>query len=1013
MKKDKSDSNFKLIHSSSGIRVSQACDRCRIKKVRCDGQYPCSNCVKVRFDCKTSDKLTRRAFPKGYTENLEKKIMALEQELKSLKENGGNGGGSGVTNIVSETGASSRSGSSSGVNLTAGAANTDTGFSVGGSNFINSGGNGGSTIKSTEDHTRNIKINNPIDQILNIDNKGIIIGNDNLNFESQFNHLLINLNLPFLKIKNSHNYLINDPNSFLYSSNMNNSDLNLIYSPLTINNTSLPLDIYNLFIKLINSLKIVCKKKSQLDIQIIKFFLNYNIFIPIFDYNQFIDLYNQFHISYPFIFTYNDSSINGFNLSIDYSIIDKYFLLVVQIYIIIFINDESCLLNLNLVNENFKVNSLDFHLYQLLPYFNSFHITIPQLQTYLLFSYYSLLKNNKEKSLILLNLSNSFIGILGINLNSKNLFFNDLSLSKIEKKTRVKNFWSFKILLKCFNLKFGFKPSLNTTVVNPVTIDKYFQLTPEKLSSLLDDESLSDMLKPSIEFLNLMNIIIPSSFSPNYYQYLKKDTKKKSNPKLHWILNDDDGDGNDGNLNYNFNQFMIIDKNLVEWHRSLQSKTIDLSHLQQLNLTKISDINSNNLYNDLKENNQILNHESLIQYYKTGLPDVRACSQLISVQLNFHYNLIRSQNYLNFIVDKELSYDHYMSIFQLSKEVLRYFLLIFNHVAQSQRVNDKPNIVMQSLGLDVDEDGFVINDFSVKRKKPNNNINLKRNTRQVPDSPFNVMMNGLSLTIISLKKSILLQMVYSYICLMKFVKRNEYDQIPDSLNLIRDCIQLFIKSFISYEPSKVRPKDDEIYKKLLNDEFKDDILRDEDDNEEEDTFYSMIDWDDEEMHEDLKYLKILKSILYKTESMKKRMEQRRHNIPENFNHHKNQQNQQNQNSLYNHNQYNQQNHKPYHHSQVRQDNQEYNPISPHSTQNMNLPHYSEYNKPINSNISTPQYYEGSSPNLNYKIPLVNKLDYSMTDGYRQYHNQGDTVKKEKLVINDLVNMKNNQWGNNQ
>ena len=66
------------------------------------------------------------------------------------------------------------------------------------------------------------------------------------------------------------------------------------------------------------------------------------------------------------------------------------------------------------------------------------------------------------------------------------------------------------------------------------------------------------LLKPSIEFLNLMNIIIPSSFSPNYYQYLKLDKKKKekehpnnahNHHRLDWILNEDDGDGNDGNLN--------------------------------------------------------------------------------------------------------------------------------------------------------------------------------------------------------------------------------------------------------------------------------------------------------------------------------------------------------------------------------------------------------------------------------------------------------------------------------
>lgn len=950
-KKDKSQSNLKLIHAGTGVRVSQACDRCRIKKVRCDGQFPCGNCDKVGFECKTSDKLTRRAFPKGYTENLERKVQELENEVKNLRDNGAKYDKDQDQEKEKEKEKEDADDNDSKV-------------------IIN----------------KNIQINNPIDQILNIDNKGIIIGNDNLNFESQFNHLLINLNLPFLKIKNSHNYLINDPNSFLYSGNSTNTDLDLIYNPLTNNaSANLPTDIYNLFVKLINNFKLIFANKNQLDCQIIQFFLNYNIFIPIFDYNQFIELYNEFHISYPFIFTYNDSSINGYNLSINYSIINKYFLLIIQIYTIIFINDESCLLNLNLVNSNFKVKNVSFELYDFLPYFNTFHISIDQLQTYLLFLYYSLLNNNKEKSLILCNLANSFIGILGINLNSKNLFFNDLSLSKIDKKIRIKNFWSFKILLKCFNLKFGYKPSLNTTIVNPVTIDKYFQLTPEKLSSLLDDDEddLNVLLKPSIELLNLMNIIIPSSFSPNYYQYLKKkDTKKKNNPKLHWILNDDDGDGNDGNLNYNFNQFLIIDKNLVEWHQSLKTKNLNLPPLQKLNLANVANLNSNNLYLDLKNESGIINQDSLMHYYKNGLPDIYTSSQLVSVQLNFHYNLIRSQNYLNFIVDKELNFDHYLSIFELSKEVLNYFLLVFNHVGQSKQINDKPNLVMQSLGLDVDEDGFVINDFSVKRKKNNENVNTRRNTREVPDSPFNAMMNGLSLTIISLKKSILLQMVYLLICLLKFFKRDEYLLISNSLNLLNDCINLFIKIFINYKSNKT--KEDEIYKKLINDEFRTDIL-DEDDDDEDETFYTLIDWDDEEMNEDLKYLKVLKSIQYKSANLLTKM---------------NKEKQQQQ-------QFPQQ----YTNSPIPN----LNHANPHATNSAQPPQL--YQRPMESALATPQYYEASSPSFgNYKIPSMTKLDFLLSeDHFRQYNSnnpqQEDIIKKEKLVINDLMNMKNNQWNN--
>lgn len=68
-------------------RIAQACDRCRSKKIRCDGIRPCcSQCSNVGFECKTSDKLSRRAFPRGYTESLEERVRGLESEVRELKE---------------------------------------------------------------------------------------------------------------------------------------------------------------------------------------------------------------------------------------------------------------------------------------------------------------------------------------------------------------------------------------------------------------------------------------------------------------------------------------------------------------------------------------------------------------------------------------------------------------------------------------------------------------------------------------------------------------------------------------------------------------------------------------------------------------------------------------------------------------------------------------------------------------------------------------------------------------
>ncbi|KAL6715565.1 DNA-binding transcription factor cat8 [Lecanora helva] len=75
------------VGTSAQSRIAQACDRCRSKKIRCDGITPCcSQCANVGFECKTSDKLSRRAFPRGYTESLEERVRALESEVKDLKD---------------------------------------------------------------------------------------------------------------------------------------------------------------------------------------------------------------------------------------------------------------------------------------------------------------------------------------------------------------------------------------------------------------------------------------------------------------------------------------------------------------------------------------------------------------------------------------------------------------------------------------------------------------------------------------------------------------------------------------------------------------------------------------------------------------------------------------------------------------------------------------------------------------------------------------------------------------
>lgn len=924
--------NKKLISTTNGWRVSQACDRCRMKKIRCDGGSPCKKCQLIGFECTTSDKLSRRAFPKGYTANLEKRIQELEEENQALKTEIDKGTMSVMIppmtimlpKVEEETPKSQTNG-----------------------------------IATMTTNNNTIHINNPIDQIFNLDKKGVIIGNDNLNFESQFNHLLINLNLPFLKITNSHNYLLDDPDMYLYHpsysnyNNFHNKDLEITYNPLTMHghnqnlgqpiNSQLPGDIYDLFIKLINNFKKLFLSKKELDHQIVQFFLNYNTFIPIFDYKQFMERYDAFHTMYPFMFTYDDATINGFNISSnDYDVVNQYLMTVIQIYAMIMMSDPSLNMNL-LLNHSFPNYSYKFRkdrlagqsilksIYDFLPYLNPFHVSMGQLQTYLLFFYYSLLTNNKEKSLVLSAMINSFIGILGINLNSKNLFFNDLSLSLQQRRDRVKIFWGFKVLLKCFNLKFGFKPSINTTVINPVTIERYFRLTPEKLSTLLDpspeselDNLFNTLLRPSVEFLNLMNIIIPSSFSPNYYQYLKSEKhagsdnstpqghaihQKKQHPNsLDWILNDGDGDGNDGNLNYNFAQFLAIDKNLSNWRYSLQDKNIDLLPLHsQMELPMLSSVGESNLYHRVtfeEEAKNGLSEEGLLNFANTGIPDMQTAAQLIKMQLNFHYLLIRSLNYLNFVIDRELTQYYYVKIANISREVLAYFILIFEHVGNSVeqtpgaqgvhnfnsgfRVTKKMDSLSSDIGLAVDEEGFVINDFSVKRRKVmgNSSDSVGRRVKEIPYSPFNSMLNGLSLTIINLKKSIVLQMLYLLICTLKIAKKGG-SMNRETVLVLNRSISLFILIFINYQPNankfmKIKKvKEDDLFKRIINDELKDDFLKDKGgDYSDDEDGDAEIDWDDEDMDEDLKYLKTLKYIKYKTNMLYEKSQSKRAVKPE-------------------------------------------------------------------------------------------------------------------------------------
>ncbi|ORX63486.1 hypothetical protein DL89DRAFT_208460, partial [Linderina pennispora] len=50
-------------------RISRACDRCRRKKVKCDGRRPiCTHCQAIGSSCTYLDVTKKRGPPKGYIE---------------------------------------------------------------------------------------------------------------------------------------------------------------------------------------------------------------------------------------------------------------------------------------------------------------------------------------------------------------------------------------------------------------------------------------------------------------------------------------------------------------------------------------------------------------------------------------------------------------------------------------------------------------------------------------------------------------------------------------------------------------------------------------------------------------------------------------------------------------------------------------------------------------------------------------------------------------------------------
>ncbi|KAL8811674.1 MAG: hypothetical protein Q9200_001610 [Gallowayella weberi] len=79
-----SDVRKKIISSN---RTGQACDRCRVRKMRCDDNPEgCSPCLQNLSSCKTTDRITGRATVRGYVQNVERRLQELETHCRELED---------------------------------------------------------------------------------------------------------------------------------------------------------------------------------------------------------------------------------------------------------------------------------------------------------------------------------------------------------------------------------------------------------------------------------------------------------------------------------------------------------------------------------------------------------------------------------------------------------------------------------------------------------------------------------------------------------------------------------------------------------------------------------------------------------------------------------------------------------------------------------------------------------------------------------------------------------------
>ncbi|OTB01323.1 hypothetical protein M426DRAFT_323591 [Hypoxylon sp. CI-4A] len=70
----------------SYTRTGQACDRCKVRKIRCDAlPEGCSHCINQNLDCYVTDRVTGRTERRGYMQELEREKNGMMNHIRDLE----------------------------------------------------------------------------------------------------------------------------------------------------------------------------------------------------------------------------------------------------------------------------------------------------------------------------------------------------------------------------------------------------------------------------------------------------------------------------------------------------------------------------------------------------------------------------------------------------------------------------------------------------------------------------------------------------------------------------------------------------------------------------------------------------------------------------------------------------------------------------------------------------------------------------------------------------------------